>query len=470
MATTSRDRQRDRTALARWRQDPAGWIRTWLGDTPWSRQEDICRSVVENSETNVVSGHATGKDWLAARIALWWLFTRQGIVVTTAPKEAQVRKILWGEIRSAYAGSRAPLGGNLLPADPYLKIGPKWYATGVVGRDVNALHGFHGRNVLVIEDEAAGLAEFVFDGVESCASGDGDRILRIGNPKCGPGHPFAKACRDPDEPGLRRTLRVKSTETPNFVAGRDVIPGLASRKWVARQERKYGKDSAIYKALVDAQFPPAASDGLIGYEHIQAARDRLAAGVEAPGGALVRLGLDCARFGDDLSKLWESDGVRASCVFTKAKAQGGELARATVQAARDRGAVSVAIDVGSITGAVDGVYDLQDRGEAPADLEVYENQFGARATDPAEWSNRRTELWWRLRDWLRDEAAFDPDEDLEEELLAPTYKWSGRAKILEPKDAIKARLGRSPDDADALALAVAGHVGLEVGAPGFEVW
>ena len=457
-----------KAALERWRADPSLWMRQHLGAIPWERQEDVLRSVVENAETNVVSGHGVGKDWLAARIVMWWICTRQGVAITTAPKDDQVRTILWGEIRSAHENARALLGGTLLPADPLWRIGPKWYAKGMVGRDVNALQGFHAANVLVVEDEAAGLADFVFEAVESCAAGDADRILRIGNPKCGPNHPFAKACRDPDVPGLRRTLRIRSTETPNYRDGSDVIPGLASRKWVERQAAKYGRSSAIFGATVEARFPPAAADGLIGYEHIQAARERLEAGAE--GGGTIRLGLDCARFGDDLTSCWATDGVRAWRVFRISKAIGPEIARRAVAACAELHAVSVAIDVGGITGAVDGVYDLQARGEAPEGLEVYENQFGSASTEPSEHQNRRTELYWRLRDWLRDEAAFDPDEGLEEELLAPTYKWSGRSKILEPKDKIKARLGRSPDDADALALAVAGHVGLEVGAPGFEVW
>ena len=451
-----------RKALTRWRTRPATFLREVLGCEPWARQLEVLESVVENVETNVVSGHATGKDWLAARVALWWLFTRRGIVVTTAPKEAQVRKILWGEIRDAYANSVVGLGGDLLPADPYLKIGPKWYATGVVGRDVNALHGFHGRNVLVIEDEAAGLAEFVFDGVESCAAGDSDRILRIGNPKCGPNHPFAKACREPDVPGVRKTLRIRSTETPNCVSGSDEIPGLASRRWVERQEAKYGRESHVYGALVEARFPPAAADGLIGFEHVQAARERVGATFED---SPTRLGCDVARFGDDLTVIYAVQGGRAWVPHngTMAKARGPEIARRVLDIAEDVGAVSVAIDAGGVGGGVvDTLWEM-----SPT-IEVYPIEFGSRATIPEEWTNRRTELWWRLRDWMRDEAAFEVDDVLEEELLAPTYKWSGRAKQLEPKDKIKARLGRSPDRADALALAVAGHVGGPV--PGVEVW
>ena len=60
-----------------------------------------------------------------------------------------------------------------------------------------------------------------------------------------------------------------------------------------------------------------------------------------------------------------------------------------------------------------------------------------------------------------DTGAMNPDIDTEEELLAASYKVAarGNASMLEPKDKIKARLGRSPDRSDAIALAVAAHVG-----------
>ena len=48
--------------------------------------------------------------------------------------------------------------------------------------------------------------------------------------------------------------------------------------------------------------------------------------------------------------------------------------------------------------------------------------------------------------------------DLTAELLETTYTFQGDALILEPKKNIKARLGRSPDLSDSLALTFAGEV------------
>lgn len=451
-------------AIERFRRHPREWIREVLGGPePWHRQNEIVDSVRDNRETNVASGHAIGKDWICARVALWWLYSGEdSIVVTTATKRDQVEKILWGEIRSAHHGSRFPLGGVLQPAAPEIRIGPKWYAFGMTAKEENAFAGFHSRRVLVILDEAAGIAPFIFDAAEGCAAGEHDRILRIGNPKCGPTHPFAKACALPDEPGKRKTIVISSTETPNYVADRQVIHGLASRAFVEGIARKYGRGSVTYGAMVEGKFPGAAADGLISIAHLASARERLLAGVKPVDQDVIRLGADVARFGDDLTRIYARRGPFAWEVEESplAKADGPTVARAIAKAALRLKAMSAAIDGGGLgAGPIDSLRDLIRRGEAPEWLRIFEVQFGSQASDPEQWYDRRTELWWRMRDWLKDQAAIDADATLEEELLTPRYEFQKTRVKLEAKDETKKRLeGRSPDAGDALALAVSGHL------------
>lgn len=456
--------------LERWRRDPIAWFREVLGGPqPWSRQVEIIESVRDNRETNVHSGNAIGKDWLAARIALWWLFTRRkAIVVTTATKELQVDTVLWGEIREAYHASKHPLGGKLMPAASHLVVDEKerWYAIGVVAAHENAFAGFHGPHVLVIEDEAAGLREIIGPAVLGVAAGENDRILRIGNPICGPTHYFARACSRPDIPGTVKTIRVSGRESPNYVAGATVIPGLASRQSVEAIERTYGKGSVVANARVDGLFPGAAADGLISLEHLALARSRFLAGHVPHDEDVLRFGLDVARFGDDLSDLRASRGCKAWELpgWPKAKLDGADVARHLAQAVRDYPTVrTIAIDGGGLgAGPLDAIKILREAGEFNPDVQILDIQFGARASDPTQWVDVRTELWWRMRDWFRDVAAIEVDigDLLGEELLAPTYKMQGKAVRLEAKEELKKadRLGRSPDRADALALAVAGHL------------
>ncbi len=71
-------------------------------------------------------------------------------------------------------------------------------------------------------------------------------------------------------------------------------------------------------------------------------------------------------------------------------------------------------------------------------------------------TNMRAYLFWCVRDWLNPKndtgAMLPPDPQLLEE--ATEIRWSFRSDgriIIEPKDDIKERLGRSPDKFDALA-------------------
>lgn len=462
-------------AMAWWATHPIEWIETFIGDGElWGGQREIAEALVWNREVNAVTGHSVGKDWLAGRLVIWWLMTRpDSIVLTTAAKEQQVVSVLWGEVRQAAKRARVPLGGRLAPVAPEWRLGPKHYALGMVARDTNAAQGFHSDSVLVIVDEAAGVPEEIQVALEGCASTGGSRILRIGNPTCGPTEAFARYCSLSDVRGVRKTIRIPSTRTPNYVLGREVVPGLASREYVEGVRSKYGEGSAVYKARVLAQFPTASSDSLIGYEHLSRSRARFAAGVEPAPETPRRLGVDVARFGDDSTRIWIGQGPK---VFRPTggvlhRADGTTVALRAIEIAKEWGAVSIAVDTGGVgASVVDVLYAEQEAGRLPPDVEILVNDFGAKATDPAEWADRRTELWWRLRDWLRDEAAFDPDDGVEEELLAPTYRFTGRSKRLEPKERIKARIGRSPDDADAIALAVGGHVGRTSSVPRLSVW
>jgi hypothetical protein len=70
-------------------------------------------------------------------------------------------------------------------------------------------------------------------------------------------------------------------------------------------------------------------------------------------------------------------------------------------------------------------------------------------------ANRRAESFWVLRRGLeRGEIALPPDEKLADELCA--MRWSigldGKVQI-EAKNELRARIGRSPDRADAVAMA-----------------
>jgi hypothetical protein len=108
----------------------------------------------------------------------------------------------------------------------------------------------------------------------------------------------------------------------------------------------------------------------------------------------------------------------------------------------------VRVDVVGVGG---GVVDVLCREPS---IVVEEVNAGASPSSPT-FMRVRDELWWTLRDWLRAGGALPSDPKLEAELLAPTYSYGPTGRIsVEEKSEIKKRLRRSPDRADALALAV----------------
>lgn len=86
--------------------------------------------------------------------------------------------------------------------------------------------------------------------------------------------------------------------------------------------------------------------------------------------------------------------------------------------------------------------------------------FGEGAIDSELYSNRRTEMHYLMRDWFADEPCRIPnDAGLITAICATQPKTtSNDRKALESKKEVKKRLGRSPDEADALALTFAAPV------------
>lgn len=72
-------------------------------------------------------------------------------------------------------------------------------------------------------------------------------------------------------------------------------------------------------------------------------------------------------------------------------------------------------------------------------------------------TNYRTAMYWLLREALDpetgDNLALPPDRELMADLTAPRFEVRASGIVVEPKEKLKERLGRSPDVGDAVAMA-----------------
>lgn len=177
---------------------PDAWVQERAQEDMTVAQKAICASVVEHRYTAVPSAHDLGKSFTASRIGAWWIDSHipgEAFLVSTAPTAAQVGAILWREIGKVHR--RAKLRGRITRAGY-----PQWHLNDELvgyGRkpadyEESAFQGIHARYVLVIMDEAGGIARHLFDAVDALATNEFARVLAVGNPDDAGSH-FASVCK-----------------------------------------------------------------------------------------------------------------------------------------------------------------------------------------------------------------------------------------------------------------------------------
>jgi len=451
------------------RGDPVAWVEA-MGDEPWEKQKEILRAVVEHTHVAVRSCHGAGKDWTAARAALH--FFRHHIpclVLTTGPTDRQVKGILWKEIALVYR--KAGFTDCQLNMQE-LKGAVDWYMIGFTApqRDETRFQGFHEKWILVIVDEAAGVSPEIYASIEGVLSSEGAHLLEIGNPT-DPLSGFAYSFKDPDV----FKIAISAFDTPNFtefgITEEDIKndtwkekigdsplpnPKLVTPAWVARVTRKWGVTSSLYKSRVLGQFPDEAPDSLIPLSWVErcvlADDDFEAASRD---GLPVELGVDVARSNDgDHTVIILRRGDYAKIIWSvQTKDTMNIVGRCVSLRAQHRATRIKVDDIGVGGGVVDRLRELN------------EPVVAANCSLPSDaldetYCNRKAEWLWGLRRRYETGKIIlleSSKEEMAGELTA--FRWAqdsrGRIKI-ESKAEMKKRLhGRSPDHADALAIAFA---------------
>jgi len=456
----AREAQGQERDFSSYRNDPVGFIRNVLGEQspgPWSAQIEIADTVRDNPLVVVRSCNSAGKDWLAARLALWWVFACDGFALVTGPTERQVREIVMGEVARAWHRAK-DLPGELFTLA--LRIPGEEIQRGILAftsSEASRLTGFHAPRVMAILTEAQGVPDFAFEAMFACATGEEDRILAVGNPLVPAGR-----FHDISTSETWRSIRISADQHPNVREGREVIPGGVSRAFVERIASEYGKGSGIYRSRVHGEFPDQGEESLIARSWLDAAADRHEAGAfnqEAQTEAVVAI--DPARYGPDstvlavrrgprLGRLAEWRGVSTMETVGKIEEElRKEYVRPNPQQAWEPEAWGmVVVDV---VGLGAGVLDrLEEKG-----FRTHPYNGGTFGGKQAKFLNLRAESYWHLRTLLEEgKIALPRDPALFQELLALRWRPTSDGKVrMEAKIELKGRLGRSPDRADAVVMA-----------------
>ena len=249
--------------LKEWEENPLKWHESLFDNILWAKQKEVLESIRDNKKTAVKSGNTCGKTYIAAEAAVHFLLTHHpSKVVTTAPTFLQVEEILWKEIAGLVHRSKMPIDCELLKTE--LKFSDDWFAIGISTNEVNRFQGIHSPYLLVIIDEALGVAPEIWEAIEGLHP---YRVLAIGNPLESAGN-FYNCFSSP----LWHKITISCEDCVQWQRDNQVIPGLVTQEWIDERVDEWGRGSALFQARVLGEFPTESPDTLISRAWVERAR------------------------------------------------------------------------------------------------------------------------------------------------------------------------------------------------------
>lgn len=440
------------------RSHPMYFGRAILGRKRWAKQCEMRRSVWEHRRTIVYSGHSVGKTFELGTLIVEWVLAHPGSrTIVTGPKFETVRLGVWAQVRQAFFGAAARLPGRMLEASWTISDG--WDCIVSTADKPSNFQGLRGATVLLVIDEAQGMESFEYvTALLSLVTAEDSRVIACLNPLFNSGWTYDAATSP-----LWHAIRIDGLEHPNIVEGREVIPGAITQTWVDEMRADFGEDSPEWQSRVRGQFPEHSDSQVISIADL--AKGAGIAIDEKPRG-----GLDVARFGGDRNVFGAFDARRRLVHVESWTGLDTMQTAGRVKNLAQRWGVQVRIDV---CGLGVGVYDrLREEGVAVDAVDfgsAPKGDWRGAMSGNVQFKNRRAELHWVTRTLLRagQVEIGEKFREVRSDLVAPRYSYDGAGKIVvEEKDKLRSRLGRSPDHGDMVHLAMSnGTV-----APRVEQW
>lgn len=460
-------------------QDPVLFASHVLGVDLWAREVEIVQTIKSHRRTAIKACHGVGKTFTLAVSALWWLARYpEGIVLTTSSTLRQVRTQLWFEIHRLVDHAKVPF--------PKLKTtelkfrDDNNFALGFSTDQAENFQGFHGKQVLIIADEAPGIEPGIFDAIAGTMAGGRVHTVMAGNPTI-PSGPFFDAFNR--ERGLWKCLSIDAFDSPNL-KGLDLeqllamdradggpldnnpFPQLVTRRWVFEQYLAWwhGNEgsSPNWLSRVLARFPDQAQNALFRMRWLERARERaLQKGNTDTGSGSLVAGVDVGG-GEAETVVYVAESNSDSWKIIRMGAWRGEDTRGQVVGFLNefRTRLSV-VRVDSIGIGHNFGLHLRDC-RFPVELVKVGMPCATKPhmgdNDPARrFVNLRACFYQALADaFERDQVQGLIDEETIGQLSGILYELDSQGRIrIEAKDKARARGVPSPDRADALMLAIA---------------
>lgn len=396
-----------------------------------------CIRVAHPSQLFVVKGHiVTHNSALASYLINWFMTTRPDCaVVATANTKTQLQTKLWRELALWHKRSLFEPWFQWMATSLRAIEAPETWVANAIPWSVNnpeAFAGLHGQHVLVIFDESSAVDDIIWETMEGAMTTAGFTPIWVvqGNPTRSSGG-FYRCFHDPKSPW--KTFQVDSRTAR-------MTNKAQLQEWIER----WGADSNFARVRIYGEFPTVGDLQFIPSPDVDRAMANKAVPLDSD---YLVLGVDIARKGLDTSVIIprSSNRVLKPRVFRITDTM---MLAATIAEVIDELHPDTTFVDGNGVGA--GVVDrLRQLGYDVIDV------LGQSKPLDERYYNKRAECYGGVKNWLRGDVQLPKDEELREELVGLEYDLRKDRILLEDKDDIRERIGRSPDKADALALTFA---------------
>ena len=453
-------------------EDPVGFVEdcfVWQLDLyPVKYQIESLAKFTTEKRIAVRGPHGLGKTALAAWVILWFSLTRDTNdwkIPTTASSWRQLTKFLWPEVHKWI---------RLLD---WTKIGRPKFSTyyeqhklsldldtgsafALASDNAELIEGAHADHLLYLFDESKAIPDPTWDSAEG-AFADGDPFwFCISTPGRQEGRFYQIHAKTPG---------YEDWHTVHVTLAQAVEAGRVSQSWADQRAKQWGEESTIYKNRVLGEFADGESSGVISLALVEESNEEWTKWNEnarMKGATEIRIiSADIAREGLDKTVLATfgrlDDGRTVVMKFDPYTKQNLMQTTGRIVGLIKKHAVfdkdgemiwqpKVIVDViGMGAGVVDRLREL---GYKVIAFNASEKTSMLDKSRELGFVSKRAAGWWAMKDMLEDgELLLPPDPQLTGELLAPTWSVSSGGRILvEGKDTIRKRIGRSTDYADTI--------------------
>jgi phage terminase large subunit len=458
-----------RRKIKDWRANPCKFVWDNFKVEPDAWQRDVLEAFTspEPSKRRISMQACAGPGKSAVLAWCGWLFIGcygapgdhpKGAVVATT--KDNLTDNLWPEFskwqgRSDYLSSeftwtKSRIYANQHPETWFLSA-RSWSKTANADEQGRTLSGLHSKYVLGLIDESGDIPVAVLKAGEqalgNCKFG---KLAQAGNPTSKDGMLYAagntlqnwyvvRITGDPDDP--KRSPRI-------------------DLQWAKDQIEQWGRDDPWVMAYILGQFPETALNTLLTPEEVDLSMSRQYRMEQFQHAAKI-LGLDVAREGLDSSVLTKRQGLVCFPQECFRGLTSFPLANRTILVHQQWQSDGIIVD--GTGGFGSGVIDAL---RAMGVTDVLDCQFAAQANNPLKFYNMRAQILWDAAQWVKAGGSLPPDPELKEEMTTLTYSFKGNRILMEPKESLKKRLGRSPDKFDSLGTTFAFPVQKRIILPG----